>query len=80
MKNWLVRALFAGGVLAQGPLAFGQSGPVVELKDLRPREVKSTVFSLASGQDLQIEAVGAEADSRRGTFSWVTTMWHGKDV
>ena len=27
---------------------------------------------------LQVEAIGAESDNNRGTFSWVTTMWNGK--
>ena len=79
MKKWLVRAALTFGVVTQSHLAFGQPGQVVDLKDFHPREVKSAVFSLASDQDLNVEAVGAESDSHRGTFSWVTTMWHGKD-
>ena len=78
MNKWLVRSVFAAGLLAQGQVAFGQSAAVVDLKDFRPREVKSAVFTVASSQDLRIEAVGAESDNNRGTFSWVTTMWNGK--
>ena len=78
MKKWLVRSVFAAGLLAQGQVAFGQSAAVVDLKDFRPREVKSAVFTVASSQDLRIEAIGAESDNNRGTFSWVTTMWNGK--
>jgi hypothetical protein len=76
MNTWLVRTVVAGGLLAQSHLAFGQA-TVVDLKDFRPREVKSTVFSLAASEDVRIEAVGAESDNNHGTFSWVTTMWNG---
>ena len=79
MNKWLVRTVFAAGLLAQGEVAFGQSAAVVDLKDFHPREVKSAVFTVASSQDLRIEAVGAESDSNRGTFSWVTTLWNGKN-
>jgi hypothetical protein len=75
MTTWLVRATVAGAVLAQAHIASGQAAPVVDLKDFRPREIKSTVFSLAAGQDLQVEAVGAESETRSGTFSWVTAIW-----
>ena len=66
-------------MLAQAGVVFGQSAAVVDLKDFRPREVKSAVFSLASAQDVRVEAVGAESRSERGTFSWVTAMWNGKN-
>ena len=79
MNSRLVRAVLAGALLAQAGVAFGQSGAVVDLKGFRPREVKSTVFTLASGQDLRVDAIGAESDNNRGTFSWVTTMWNGKN-
>jgi hypothetical protein len=78
MNTRLVRALFAGAMLAQAGLVFGQPA-VVDLKDFRPREVKSAVFTLAAGQDVRVEAVGAESDSNRGTFSWVSTMWNGRN-
>ena len=74
----LARVLLAGAILAPAPAAFAQSA-VVDLKDFRPREVKSAVFALASAQDVRVEAIGAESDSNRGTFSWVTTMWNGKN-
>ena len=77
MNTRLVRALLAGAVLAQAPVAFAQSA-VIDLKDFRPREVKSAVFSVASAQEVRVEAVGAESDNNRGTFSWITTMWNGK--
>jgi hypothetical protein len=78
MNKWLMRAALAGGLLAQAGVAVGQSA-VVDLKDFRPREIKSVVFSLPSAQDLRVEAVGAESDNNRGTFSWVTTMWNGRN-
>jgi hypothetical protein len=79
MNTRLVRAVLAGALLAQAGVAFGQSGTVVDLKDFHPREVKSTVFTLASVQDVRVDAIGAESDNNRGTFSWVTTMWSGKN-
>ena len=79
MNTRLIRAVFAGAMLAQSGLVFGQAAAVVDLKDFRPREVKSTVFSLSSAQDVRIEAVGAEPSSERGTFSWVTAMWKDRD-
>jgi hypothetical protein len=78
MNKWLVRTIFAAGLLAQGPAVFGQSAAVVDLKAFKPREVKSAVFTVASSQDVRIEAVGAESDTNHGTFSWVATMWNGK--
>src|SRR6185369_8441431 len=57
--------------------AFGQP-TVVTLKDLKPRQVQSAVFTLASPQDLHVDAVGAEAASQGGTFGWIATMWSPK--
>lgn len=79
MNTRLIRTVVAGAMLAQSGLAFGQSAAVVDLKDFRPREVKSSVFSLGSAQDVRVEAVGAESSSERGTFSWVTAMWKDKN-
>ena len=81
MQKWLVRAALTGGLLAQTNLVWGQSATVVDLHGLRPREVRSTVFTLSAAQDLRVEAVGAESDNDRGSFSWVTAMWSArKDV
>ena len=79
MNTRLIRTVLAGAMLAQAGVVFGQSAAVVDLKNFRPREVKSEVFSLASAQDVRVEAVGAESSSDRGTFSWVTTMWNGRN-
>jgi hypothetical protein len=79
MNTRLIRTVFAGAMLAQSGVVFGQSNAVVDLKDFRPREVKSAVFTLGSAQDVRVEAVGAEASSERGTFSWVTAMWKDKN-
>jgi hypothetical protein len=74
MNTRLVRTVLAAAMLAQSAVVFGQSS-VVELKDFRPREVKSAVFAVPSTHDVRIEAVGAESSNDRGTFSWVTAMW-----
>ena len=81
MNRWLVRAACTGALVVQGPLAnvvFGQAAPIVDLKNMQPHEVKAAVFSLASPQDVRIDAIGAESDNNRGMFSWVTTMWSGR--
>jgi hypothetical protein len=79
MNKWLVRAALTGGLLAQSNVIWGQSGTVVDVRNVQPREVKSAVFSLPAPQDLRVEAIGAESDNDRGTFSWVTAMWNTKD-
>lgn len=82
MNRWLVRAAFTGALVVQGPLAnvvFGQTAPVVDLKNRQPHEVKAAVFSLASPHDVRIDAIGAESDNTRGTFSRVTTLWSGRN-
>ena len=61
MNRWFVRAAMAGSLLAQCNIVWGQA-PVVDLRELHAREVKSIVFSLGSPQDLRVEAVGAESD------------------
>ena len=78
MNRWLVRAAMAGSLLAQSNIVWAQS-PVVDLRNFHPREVKSAVFTLASPQDLRVEAVGAEGSDNRGTFSWITAMWNPRD-
>jgi len=78
MNRWLVRAALAGSLLAQSNIIWGQT-PVVDLRSLKPREVKSAVFALAAPQEVRVEAIGAESNSEHGTFSWVTAMWSGRD-
>jgi hypothetical protein len=60
---------------ASGNVAQAQSS-VVDLKNLKPRQVQSAVFTLSSPQDLQVHAIGAEAGEDGGTFSWITAMWN----
>src|SRR5262245_58450217 len=48
---------------------------VVGFRHLKPREVQSAVFTLASPQDLQVQATGAEAAQDGGTFAWIATVW-----
>jgi hypothetical protein len=76
MHQTLSRGILSAAVLLQAAMASAQ---VADLRDLKPREVKSAVFTLAAPQDLSIDAAGAEAESRSGTFSWLTAMWPGKD-
>ncbi|MEO6239056.1 MAG: hypothetical protein ABIQ52_18840 [Vicinamibacterales bacterium] len=79
MNAPLIRLALAACVLAHTSLVCGQPATVVDLKDFKPREVKSTVFTLASSQDLQVEAVGADSNSPHSTFSWITAMWNGRE-
>src|SRR4029079_8465159 len=78
MNRWLVRAAMAGSLLAQSNIVWAQS-PVVDLRNFHPRGVRSAVFTLASPQDLRVEAVGAEGSDNRGTSSWITAMWTPRD-
>ena len=79
MHKWLVRAAIAGNMLAHANVVWGQAAPVVDLKDFGPRQVKSAVFTLASPQELRVEAIGAESADNRGTFAWMTAMWSAND-
>jgi hypothetical protein len=80
MQKFAVRPAMAAGLLALAGLpAFAQTTRVVTLDNLRPRELRSTVFTLASPQDLRVQAVGSEPESVRGTFSWITAMWNKDD-
>ena len=75
-KNTLLIAL----VLVAWPCAAGaQSATLVELDDFGPRQVKSQSFTLASPQDLQLEATGAESTAKTG---WAAVMGekNGKPV
>src|SRR5262245_33695005 len=78
MNRWLVRAAIAGSMLAQSNIVWGQGATIADLRNLRPRQVQSAVFTLAAPQELRVEAVGAESSHDRGTFSWVTAMWTSK--
>ena len=53
------------------------AGTLADLHGLSPRQVQSAAFSLASPQDLQIEATGAEPTGYRGTVTKIRKMWNG---
>ena len=59
--------------------AGAQGANLVDLDDFGPREVKSQSFTLASAQDVQIEATGAESTGKTG---WAASMGekNGKPV
>src|SRR4051812_5960410 len=63
--------------IALAPWIAAAQGTVVDLHGLSPRQVKSEAFSLASAQDLQIEAVGAESTNGWGQYTWIKSMWQG---
>src|SRR5262245_20008245 len=67
-KNPILLALAA---VALPCLAGAQTTALVELDDFGPRQVKSQSFALASPQDLQIDAAGAELTGKSG---WSASM------
>lgn len=72
-------AALAAGLLLHASAAAAQSaGTLVDIQGLSPRQLKSQAFSIASAQDVRIEAVGAETTSRWGRFTKVVeTVWQG---
>ena len=80
MQKSLFSVALAATLLVQPGAATAQSGGVIDLRDLKPRELQSAVFTLAAPQSVRVEAVGSESQHERGTFSWVTAMWNGKDT
>ena len=74
----MIPAAAAVALLVQAGSTFAQSA-VVDFRGLRPRELKSAVFTVTAAQDFRVDAVGAESAEETGTFSWVTAMWRGKD-
>jgi hypothetical protein len=76
----LIPPVLALGLLVCPPSAAAQS-PLVDLRDLGPRQVKSQAFALTAAGDVQIQAVGAQA-SGKGKESWIGAMWerNGKAV
>lgn len=68
----LYRTAILGFVLFAGqaePLV-PQSPPLVSIRDLSPRELRTAAFVLDAPQDLAIEAVGAEPRARRDGSWW----------
>src|SRR5579871_2449042 len=74
MQKWIPAGVSAVMLLAVSAAAAPQS--IVDIKNLRPREIRSTVFRLSAPQDLRIMAVGADGQ-HHGTFSWVGAIWNG---
>ena len=74
MQQSAVRASLSALLVLQAAVVSAQS---IDLRQFKPREVKSAVFTLASAQDVRVEAVGAEPSTNGGTFSWLTAMWNG---
>lgn len=52
---------------------------VVDLRNPKPRAVQSAVFTIASPETVRVDATGAEAESKSGTFSWLTAMWSARE-
>ncbi len=69
-------------VIFMAPSPAAAQSTLVHLDDFGPRQVKSQSFTLASPQDVQIEAVGAESTDKAGKTSWMGSMWErdGKAV
>jgi hypothetical protein len=78
MKHSLVAAALAASFLAPAAVALAQP-VVVDLRNPRPRDLKSTVFTVTGTQDFRVDAIGAESSSNRGAFSWITAMWSRGD-
>jgi len=73
--------LFLFAVLGLPSVGAAQNATLVELDDFGPRQVKSESFALASAQEIQIDAVGAESTGK-GKANWAASMWerNGKAV
>lgn len=78
MQKWLLSAAVAATLVLHAGAAAAQSAGVIDLRDLKPRELRSAVFTLAAPQNVRVEAIGSESQQEVGTFSWVTAMWNGK--
>jgi len=76
MRKSRVSAAIAAALILQAAAVFAQP-TVVDFRSLRPREVKSVVFTVTAAQDFRVDAIGAESAEETSTFSWVTAMWRG---
>ena len=72
-------SMAVAALLLQASVASAQSGGVIDLRNLKPRELRSAVFTLTAPQSVRVEAVGSESQHEGGTFSWVTAIWNGKE-
>jgi hypothetical protein len=55
------------------------SGTLADLHGLSPRQVRTEAFSLASPQDVQIEAIGADPSVSRSSLAWIRSKWKGEE-
>src|SRR3954466_1416918 len=76
MQQSLVRVLVCTGVLLQSAGAWAQAG--IDLRNPKPRQLQSAVFTVASATGVRGEGTGAESDNNHGAFSWLTTMWSSR--
>ena len=73
--HWLAVLAASAAVTVSAPQS---RATLADLHGLTPREVKTEAFSLASPQDVQIEATGAEPSATRGTVAKIRAMWNGE--
>jgi len=79
MRSITLGGLFTAGVLLHAAAASAQPA-LADVRDVKPQQLKSAVFTLNAAQDLRVEAIGAEPASDSGMFSWVSAMWHGRET
>jgi hypothetical protein len=56
-------ATAAAALVLQASTVFAQPA-IVDLRSLRPREVRSTVFTVTAAQDVRVDAIGTEPARR----------------
>jgi hypothetical protein len=78
MRLLTLGGLCTAGVLLHAAAATAQP-TLLDLRDLKPQQLRSEVFTVATPQDVRVEAVGGEAARDSHLFSWVTAMWRGRD-
>ena len=78
MQKWLFSVTLAAALLFLPGAAAAQSSGVIDLRDLKPRELKSAVFTLTAPQNVRVEAIGSQSQQEAGTWSWMTAMWKDK--
>jgi hypothetical protein len=53
---------------------------LADIKDLKPRQLKTDAFVLPAAQTVRIEAVGEEGDYGEGSYTVLRTIWNGREV
>ena len=53
---------------------------LADIKDLKPRQLKTDAFVLPAAQTVRIEAVGEEGDYGEGSYTVLRTLWNGREV